>query len=147
MEIWGKARRHAWFIGVWALWTLFGVFSAALVVFRSSFSKRPFTWQTALYSELGYAYIAAVLSIAVVWLARRYPLQKRPYTLHFCLHTLAALLYASLAKFGWDLMRVGNTVAYLTTGFSFLAFFRSINFGWDSGVLLYAVVLLSTYAY
>lgn len=142
-----NARAKLWLIGIWALWTLFGIFSAALTHFRTSFSKRPFSWPTVLYSELGYAYIAAVLSVGVIWLARRYPLLKRPYVPRFVLHVGGALVYASLAKIGWDLLRIGSTAPYLSSGFSFASFYRSINWGWDSGVLLYAVVLLSTYAY
>lgn len=143
----GKARSWVWLAIVWTLWTIFGVFSASLVVYRSSFTKRPYTWSTALYSELGYAYIAAVLSLGVIWLGRRFRLMKRPYLPHFLLHLAGALLYASVAKLLWDLLRIGTTAPYISSGFSFLHLFQSINWGLDSGVLLYVIVLLSAYAY
>lgn len=142
-----RARSHAWLIAVWALWTAFGLFSASLVVYRSSFTKRPYTWPSALSSELGYAYIAAVLSAGVIWLARKYRLLTPPYVAHFLLHVAAAFVYASVAKFLWDLLRLGATAPYLATGFSTFKLVQSINWGLDVGVLLYSIVLLSTYAY
>jgi sensor histidine kinase YesM len=147
MDARGKARSWFWLIAVWSLWTVFGFFSAALVVYRSSFTKRPFGWPTALYSELCYAYIAALLSAGVIWLARRYRLLKPPYVAHFLLHAAGAFVYASIAKLVWDFFRIGSPAPYLASGFSVLKVIQSINWGLDSGVLLYAVVLLSTYAY
>src|SRR5690348_16435624 len=114
----GKARSYAWLVAVWAAWTVFGLFSAGLVVFRTSFSKRPYTWSSALHSELGYAYIAAALSAGVVWLAKRYRLLKRPYVRHFAVHVAGAIVYSSIAKVLWDLLRVGPTAPYLVSGFS-----------------------------
>jgi sensor histidine kinase YesM len=142
-----RAQSHAWLIAVWALWTAFGVFSAALVVYRGSFTTHPYTWGTALFSELGYAYIAAVLSAGVIWLARRYRLLNPPYIPQFLLHAAGAFVYASIAKVFWDLLRVGTAASWLTTGFSLFKLVQSMNWGLDSGVLLYAIVLLSTYAY
>ncbi len=126
------------------LWTVFGLYSAVETHFRSSFAPNPWTWRSALISELTYAYGCAALTPLVLWFARRFPLERKPYWRSILTHIGGMLLFGTLAKLSWDI--VGGMNNYTRGQFSFIKMVRSIDYGMDMGVLLYWVIVFMSYA-
>ena len=94
--------RAFFIIGVW---TLFGVFLASQSTLAFSRRDRPFSWQRILLVEMAFAYIWAVLTPPVLWLARRFPIERgrlprpRLYRHRLC--------DAGLPRFDVRLLRIG----------------------------------------
>lgn len=131
-------------LAVFILWSIYGLFSASLSHYRSSFSATPMTWASALLLEGAYAYIAALLTPAVLLAGRRLRLDRNSFP-NAALHLMFGFLFASTAKILWDVVAYGPS-GYLFHEFTLTKLFRSVNYGLDMGVLLYWLVILLDYA-
>ena len=67
------ARSLLRFAGIGAFWTLVGLAFASQFYLSSTLLGRSVTWGQAISYSLGDWYVWAVLSVPVVWLARRFP--------------------------------------------------------------------------
>lgn len=88
---------RAWlrFAGIGAFWTLVGLAFASQFYLSSTLLGRAVTWGQAIGYSLGDWYVWAVLSIPVLWLARRYPPEGAHPVRTAAIH-LAAALFCSL---------------------------------------------------
>jgi signal transduction histidine kinase len=88
-----KDQRTKWglFLGVWTLVGLF--FSAQQYIFARLYEK-PMTWKVVLLSNLPDWYIWAVFSLLIVWLYRRFPLDREHWIRSLCVHLPASVLVA-----------------------------------------------------
>lgn len=68
-----SSRRWLRFAGIGAFWTLVGLAFASQFYLSSSLLGRSVSWGEALSYSLGDWYVWAVLSVPVLWLARRFP--------------------------------------------------------------------------
>lgn len=92
-EMIAKERWTRWglFLGVW---TLFGLFFSAQQYIFARLYERPMSWGRALVSNLPDWYIWAAFSLLIVWLFRRYPLDKEHWLRSLCVHVPASVLVA-----------------------------------------------------
>ena len=145
-----KARRlldrrwlRAFFIiGVW---TLFGVFLASQSTLAFSRRDRPFSGWRILLVEMAFAYIWAVLTPPVLWLARRFPIERGRLPGSLTVHILASIVIGFATRAFRDLMFI-----YFVSGYDGALpwtklFFNSYLF-FDYGSLLYWLMLLVSYA-
>jgi len=86
-------RRLRWF----GLWTLLGLVASAQLFFANQrLAAVPYTWWQALEAGLPGSWLWALLSPVVVWLARRFRVDRANFGRHFVIHLGAScLLYTS----------------------------------------------------
>ena len=88
------------FAGVGAFWTLVGLAFASQFYLSSTLLGRAVTWGQAIGYSLGDWYVWAVLSVPVVWLARRYPPEGaqpwRTAAIHLAAALVCSLVYVLL---------------------------------------------------
>jgi two-component system LytT family sensor kinase len=88
------------FAGIGAFWTLVGLAFASQFYLSSTLLGRAVTWGQAIGYSLGDWYVWAVLSIPVLWLARRFPPEGahpwRTATIHLGAALLCSLVYVLL---------------------------------------------------
>jgi two-component system LytT family sensor kinase len=88
------------FTGIAAFWTLVALAFAGQFYLSSTLLGRAVTWEQAIGYSLGDWYVWAVLSIPVVWLARRYPPEGaqpwRTATIHLTAALVCSLVYVLL---------------------------------------------------
>ncbi|MBM3880602.1 MAG: sensor histidine kinase [Verrucomicrobia bacterium] len=78
------------FIG---FWTVIGLsFASQFYLSSALFGYYTVTWSQAIGITLGDWYVWALLSLAIVWFARRFPLQRRHWAKLAVIHTAASLL-------------------------------------------------------
>ncbi len=70
------AQKLLWLFGWAALWTLIGLAIASEIYLSSNFLGRSITWSEAISDSLEDWYVYGLLSLPVVWLARRYPPER-----------------------------------------------------------------------
>lgn len=93
---------RAWlrFAGIVAFWTLVGLAFASQFYLSSTLLGRTVTWGQAIGFSLGDWYVWAILSIPVVWLARRYPPEGvqpwRTAAIHLAAALVCSLVYVLL---------------------------------------------------
>ncbi|MFN7919207.1 MAG: histidine kinase [Bryobacteraceae bacterium] len=136
-------RRH-WRTGaiIFSAWLLVALYSAALTVYRTSFMPKPWSWSSALQSELTYAYLGALLTPLVIWLARRYPVARQSWIGPLAIHFFASAVFAMVLKMHWDLMVPMSRERFFTGGVTLERILRSISYGFDTGFIFYCLIVL-----
>ena len=127
------------------VWTLFGVFLASQSTLAFSRRDRPFSWQRILLVEMAFAYIWAALTPPVLWLARRFPIERGRLPRSLTVHVIASIIIGFATRAFRDL-----TFVYFVLGYDGALpwtklFFNGYLF-FDYGTLLYWLILLVSYA-
>jgi two-component system LytT family sensor kinase len=77
-----------------ALWSLVGLAIASEIYLSSNFLGRSITWGEAISDSLEDWYVYGILSLAVVWLARRYPPERGSRWVTAAVHLGAAIAFS-----------------------------------------------------
>ncbi len=124
------------------VWTLFGLYMAIQTYLLSARSQAPVSLPFALFSEMAFAYLWALLTPLVLWFSEKFSQERLrlPFYLavHFALGFAVALLHRVIFTF-------------MTAGYRFL--FEGAPFSWprslaqlfsylDYGALLYGMILI-----
>jgi sensor histidine kinase YesM len=88
-------------LGLAALWSLVGLAFASELYLSSNSLGRPITWGEAISGPLEDWYAYGLLSLPVVWLARRYPPEGGSRWTTAAIHLAAALVFS----FAWVVLR------------------------------------------
>ena len=83
-------------LGLWALWSLVGLAFASQLYLSNSLLGRPISWGEAISAPLEDWYVYGILSLPVVWLARRYPPELGSRWAAAVIHLGAALVFSFL---------------------------------------------------
>jgi sensor histidine kinase YesM len=127
-----------------AFWTFIGSYSAIQGHLTFALAGRPYSWRSAFFSELSYAYIACVFTPVVLWLARRFPIERGVWLRNLCIHLALMPVVSGMEKFTFDII-VSPPDSYLRTGFTYAKMFRSIVNYSDFGVILYGLTVALYY--
>ncbi|HEU4559371.1 MAG TPA: histidine kinase [Longimicrobium sp.] len=82
---------------IFAAWTVFGLITANQVYVQFELIGRPLSWRHALQQSLFEAYLWAFATLAIFWLARRFPLERGRMLRGIAVH-LAGAVVLSLAR-------------------------------------------------
>ncbi|HZZ20541.1 MAG TPA: sensor histidine kinase [Opitutaceae bacterium] len=129
-----------------ALWSLVALAIASEIYLSSNFLGRSITWGEAISDSLEDWYVYGALSLAVVWLARRYPPERGSRWAAAGIHLVAALAFS----FAYVLLRtlvgeVDSRIAGEPASFGEIfhpLFVRTIPFN----LLVYGVILSMSHA-
>ena len=137
-------RRFKWF----GFWTVLGIVSSAQLYFaHQRLGPDPYTWWQALTATLPDWYLWALLSPVVVWLARRFRVDRASFGRHFFIHLGAsldlALLHLIAAVEVQNLLHAARGEAYPFA--QRLVDHFTILFHWN--VLIYWAILAVVHAY
>ena len=120
---------------IFAAWTVFGLILANQFHMQSELSGRPDRWRDALRGALLDAYLWAFSTVAIFWLARRVPLERRRLLLGIAVHLIAAV-GLGLARTAFRILLNGHVFGFRTRPFSL------VFWGSSSQHLLYYALLL-----
>ncbi|HXJ38126.1 MAG TPA: histidine kinase [Bryobacteraceae bacterium] len=129
---------------LFGLWTAYGVLCAWQAHYWYAVSKNPMSWADAFRYELTYAYLWGAFTPAIRWLARRYRLERAVWHRHLAAHIGAMLVLVPVIKMAFDAITMPPTSAF--HDFTWQRLFRSVESTFDTGTLLYAVVVLVEHA-
>jgi sensor histidine kinase YesM len=141
-----KILQNRW--GQWSLilgvWALFGVFLTSQVILAYNWLGLPIRWARILEVELAYAAIWAALTPMILWLSRRYRIERGHWVRNLFIHLLASLVI------GFTIRAVHDIIFWLvaddTRPFSITRLLLNIYLIFDYGMLIYWVILLISYA-
>jgi two-component system, LytTR family, sensor kinase len=130
---------------LFAIWTAYGLLSGLQSHYWYSFSKDPLSWADSLRYETTYAWLWAVCSPAVLWLSKKYRIERDHRTLHLLIHVAVMTVFVVLTKTLFELIASPPNSAFLH--FTWQKLFRSIELTADTGVLLYWTIVLTEHAF
>jgi two-component system LytT family sensor kinase len=129
------------FLIVFGAWTLVGLFYLSQDAGRRSFFGDPRPWQETMYWAVR-VYVSAAFTPLILWLGRRWPIERPHLALRFAWHILAAAAYAV------GEVAVETAVLLHAThppGFVVSSYRRSVAilliFGFHANVISYGLIL------
>jgi two-component system, LytTR family, sensor kinase len=134
------SRWTKWLLGA-GFWTLLGLSFAGQFYISASKAGLDVTWKDAVSSSLGDWYVFALLSIPVIYLARRFRFEGSHWGRSLAVHALASAMF-SLAY-----MAVRGTVACWQSGLSLQEAFKNLLVKtWHFNLLIYWVIVVAGHA-
>jgi two-component system, LytTR family, sensor kinase len=128
-------------------WTLIGVVFTLQSYFASYRSERPVSLLDAVYLQMTWAYLWALTTPLVLWLANRLPIDRRNWPRTALLHLPIALVLSVIVT------AIGHVLAWLYWGwsmgrpFSLERMGRFILANFSEGIGIYLLIALASHAY
>lgn len=89
------SRARTWLAIAFAYWTLNGLAEAARSYLLDN-SRAPLTWQWALVRAMTLTWLWVPMTVAIFWVAFRFPLQRGRWARHLAIHAVASVVAAIL---------------------------------------------------
>jgi two-component system, LytTR family, sensor kinase len=140
-----RHRRYRWSL-IFIIWTLFGLFLASQMYMDYSRRDVAFKWHKILFLELSYGYVWALLTPLILWLARRFRVERNHGRRSFAIHILASLFIGFTTRLIHDLL----FYFFVYDGdrpITLVRVLQNIYLIFDYGMLIYWVILLINYSF
>ena len=140
-----RDRRYRWSL-IFIIWTLFGLFLASQMYMDYSRSDRPFKWHKILLLEMSYGYLWALLTPLMLWLARKFRIERNHWKESLMIHIFASLFIGFMTRLAHDLM----FYSFVYDGdrpITLVRVLQNIYLIFDYGMLIYWVILLINYSF
>jgi two-component system, LytTR family, sensor kinase len=140
-----NSRRWRQVAAIVGPWMAFGLYSGAETHYRSSFGKKPYSWSNSIVVEGSYCLLWAALTPLVIWLARRFRIERGHLWYSMVIHLSASVFCALLTKTIWDLIfeRSGE---WSVVPFALTKYFFSMSMVFTEGLTLYWLIVLTAYS-
>jgi two-component system, LytTR family, sensor kinase len=142
------ARRWIRWSLIAAGWTLFGLFLASQTYL--AYSRRDWLKGSSAYRilgvELAYGYLWAAITPLVLWLARRFRIERERWFRSLLVHIFVSLFIGITTRIIHDLMFF-YFVGESSTPLSLTKLLMNVYMIFDYGALIYWLILLITYAF
>jgi two-component system LytT family sensor kinase len=122
------------------VWTVYGVLCAWQSHYWYAFTRTPMSWADSLRLELTYAWLWAACTPAILAAARRFRFEKGRRLVDLAIHTVLMVLSVAATRIAYDF--IGHPARSMFVEFTWQKAFSAIESTLDSGILLYAVVVL-----
>ncbi|HEX8176420.1 MAG TPA: histidine kinase [Pyrinomonadaceae bacterium] len=132
---------------IWGVWTFIGLVFTGQFYFSMYRSDRPVEWTYAFYLQMTWAYLWALATPVILWLAERFPIERKHLGWHLSLHVLASLALSTFVT--WS----GHFLLYLNYGYRVGRPYpveRALRFvveNFSEGIGIYLLVTIITYAF
>ena len=125
---------------IFAFWSIFALYMALQEHYIAQVMDKPITWTRAFRAELTYAWLWALLTPSVLWLARRFPVDQRGWYRRVPLHAVACVALVAIQKSIYVVLVPASSPQWQPHDLPSLV--KSILVTMDYGVMLYGIVLL-----
>ncbi|HVF85935.1 MAG TPA: histidine kinase [Pyrinomonadaceae bacterium] len=92
-------RYYRWILN-WGVWTLVGFFFASQIYFYTLYTSRPVAFSKALVWQMLCVYLNALLTPVILWLARRFRIERQNWPRRLTIHVVAGSLIAFALALG-----------------------------------------------
>ncbi len=125
-------------------WTAYGILGAWQSHYWYALSGNPMSWSDAFRYEVCYAWLWAAATPAIFALSRRFPFERGIWGRNLAVHALAMIVVVPAVKVAFDWLTMPPSSPF--HDFSWTKLVRSMEATFDTGTLLYAVVVLVQHA-
>src|SRR3954451_18195785 len=87
---------------LFGVWTAYGLFSAWQTHYWYSFTKEPLSWAESLRFEVSFAWLWLLLTPLILWLARRFRMERNHWTRNLLVHFVALTIINAFTKIVFD---------------------------------------------
>jgi sensor histidine kinase YesM len=140
-SFWGRAAL------VFGVWTVIGLVFSAQWYFAAFRSDQPVEWSRALYVQMNWGYLWALATPLVLWLVRRFPIDKQNWLRNLLVHLLGSTLLIFITGI------IGHIIVYVNYGraagrpYQFQNSLRFAVSNYTEGMGIYLLIAFLAYAY
>ena len=144
----GRLLQRRWVRAVLivAAWTVLASFLTSQMYLAYSRRDIPIRWERIFLVEFLYAYIWAALTPLILWLSRRFPIERWNWVRSMLVHVGASVFIGFATRVLHDLM-LYSLVSDSAWTFSLTKLLMNVYFMTDYGVMLYWLILLISYSF
>jgi two-component system, LytTR family, sensor kinase len=95
MALFSNRKSHR-YLAYWSAWTLFGLFNFSRELTRRLYWHEETRWMEMLASWMVGVYLTAALTPAVLWLGRRWPIERRTWRTRVPLHLAFSIVFSAV---------------------------------------------------
>jgi signal transduction histidine kinase len=146
--------KRSWWQSVWAraalvfgVWTVIGLVFSLQWYFASYRSEQPVAWSRALFVQMSWAYLWALATPLVLWLARRFPIEKQHWPRNLLAHLLAGTALSFAAGVAEHLLLHFKYRAGMGRAYAFSDSLRFALSNYTEGMGIYLLIAFLAYAY
>ena len=143
---WWDKTWARWVI-IWGVWTFIGLVFTSQFYFAMYRSERPVEWSYAIYLQMTWAYMWALVTPLILLLAARFPMERKLWGRNLLVHVVSGLLLSTFVT--WS----GHFLLYLNYGWRAGKPYptdRALRFvieNFSEGVGIYLLIAIITYAF
>src|ERR1041384_117380 len=144
----GGLLNRRWFraVLIMAAWTVFAIFLSSQMYLAYSRGTTPIRYSRIFLVELIYAYVWAALTPFILWLARRFRIDRGRWVRGLAVHLSASLLIGVATRVLHDLM-LFFFLAEAGRSFSIVKLLLTVYFMTDYGAMVYWLIFLVSYVF
>ena len=146
--------KRRWWQSFWAraglvfgIWTVIGLIFSLQWYFAAYRSEQPVQWGRALYVQMSWGYLWALATPLVLWLVRRFPIEKHHWRRSVLVHLLASTLLSFASGIAGHLLLALKYGASLGRPYQFQNSLRFAVNNYTEGMGIYLLIALLAYAY
>jgi hypothetical protein len=138
------ARRSVRIATIWVGWTLVGLFFTSQILVSYSYMDKPIPFDEALFWQTSVCYLWALATPLVLWLARRFRIERQYWARRLAIHAVVGLfLAASISALHYPIFQpyLGNY-----SHMSIPGALRYVFFNLDRQLCIYWLLVLMSHA-
>lgn len=140
-------RRQFWvkagvITGAWALYALNSTIHSH---YQTMLAGRPIPLGRIIFGEFSFGAMWALVTPLILYLRTRWPIARPRMLLNVARHFLVAACCIAFTKLSWDVLYQPQS-GWVRTGFTWKKVVLSVGGFYESGILLYTLVLMAAYA-
>ncbi|HYG82049.1 MAG TPA: histidine kinase, partial [Pyrinomonadaceae bacterium] len=146
--------RRRWWQSLWAraglvfgVWTVIGLIFALQWYFAAFRSDQPVPWGRALYVQMSWSYLWALATPLVLWLVRRFPIERQRWGRSVLVHLLASTVLSFATGIAGHLLLAFKYGAALGRPYTFQNSLRFAVSNYTEGMGIYLLIAFLAYAY
>jgi sensor histidine kinase YesM len=134
---------------IFGVWTLIGLTFGAQLYLAYSRGRQHISWTKALFLELTYWYLVGVLSPGILWLARRFPIDRQRWLRNLLIHIAGGGLFSIAHSAIYLFLSLSVSEAGYTNPFSSVAELLRMVFSLNLALrfLTYALIVTISHAF
>jgi signal transduction histidine kinase len=135
------------FLLIWGVWTFIGLVFTSQFYFSMYRSDHSVEWTYAIYLQMTWSYLWALVTPLILWVAARFPLDRHRWGRNLSVHIFASLLLSTFVT--WS----GHLLLYLNYGWRVGKPYpvdRALRFvieNFSEGIGIYLLITIITYAF
>ncbi|MEA2173997.1 MAG: two-component system, LytTR family, sensor kinase [Blastocatellia bacterium] len=138
-------RQLAWLGFILLIWTLVGIFFASQIYFFFIRTAHAISFNRAIVWQLIAVYLMACITPLVLWLARRYRIERHNWLRRLLVHLLAGTLISAFTSAGHVL--IDNWFVYGIAQVEVDKLLRSAFVNLDKEIIVYWLIVLMSHAF
>ncbi|MCP9494817.1 MAG: histidine kinase [Pyrinomonadaceae bacterium MAG19_C2-C3] len=140
-----QQRKSIRWVLIFGIWTLLGLLASSQIYFSSVVIGRNVPFVTAFIWQMSAHLVLAVSTPLVIWIARRYQIERRNWSRRLAFHLLASFLFSSMVTSVHIVIDLwfGRGV----NGITLAAVSRLLLLSFDRVVFIYWTIVLLNHAY